>query len=350
MVTGDTSSLDEQLDVAMKTVGMTHLTAVSGANCSLVLGALLLAARTFRLPRAPAACFALSGLGLFVLMVGPDASVLRAALMGSIALVSLASGRPGRGLSFLCLAVVVLLLADPGLASSVAFLLSVLATLGIILLGKAIMGWLPAAVPSWAAAGIAVPLSAQLLCGPVIVMLQPQFTSYALVANIVAAPLVAPVTILGTAAVPLLSPLPWVAAVLVATAGVFAAGVAAIARFFAGLPGAALPWPEGVFGAGTMALLSGITLAALWLAVSPARTVRLAQAAHARILLLLEQLLPAFPLRPRPGPRLLYGLVQGWTRGRLRSCNQTSGRNQQWRLPKPNAIRHRLRIRRRGGT
>ena len=67
----------------MKTVGMTHLTAVSGANCSLVLGALLLAARTPAPSRRAAAAAGLAGLGLFVLMVGPDASVLRAALMGA---------------------------------------------------------------------------------------------------------------------------------------------------------------------------------------------------------------------------------------------------------------------------
>ena len=40
---------------------------------------------------------ALAGLGLFVLMLGPDASVLRASLMGAIALASLAGGRGGRG-------------------------------------------------------------------------------------------------------------------------------------------------------------------------------------------------------------------------------------------------------------
>ena len=55
MVTGDTSSLDAELDAAMKTVGMTHLTAVSGANCSLILGVLLVAARSLRFSRAFAA-------------------------------------------------------------------------------------------------------------------------------------------------------------------------------------------------------------------------------------------------------------------------------------------------------
>jgi competence protein ComEC len=288
MVTGDTSALDEGLNSAMKTVGMTHLTAVSGANCSLVLGALLVAARGLRLPRLPAAGLAVAGLGMFVVLVGPDASVLRAALMGSIAIASLAGGRVGRGLSFLCLAVMGLLLIDPGLATSFGFLLSVLATLGIIVLGPCLMEWTPAVVPRWVAAAWAVPLSAQLLCGPVIVLLQPQFSTYSLLANMVAAPLVAPVTLLGTAAVPLVLWMPWLATVLIAVAGTFSAGVAGIARTAAGLPGAALPWPEGPFGLLTMVLLSVLTLGGVWAAVRPRQLLRLVLALHARTVFLLD--------------------------------------------------------------
>ncbi len=291
MVTGDTGGLDEELEAAMKTVGLTHLTAVSGANCSLILGALLLAARSLRLGRLPAAGVALAGLGLFVLMVGPDASVLRASLMGAIALASLAGGRAGRGLSFLCLAVIALLLSDPALGTSFGFLLSVLATLGIIVLGRRIMDWIPPAVPRWAAAGIAVPLSAQLLCGPVIVVLQPQFTTYSLLANMLVAPLVAPVTILGTAAVPLVPLLPWLATALIGVAGFFAAGVAGIARFTAGLPGAAPPWPEGPFGLLTMMLFSVLTALAVWAAAHPAGTIRLVLAAHFKTACVLDRIL-----------------------------------------------------------
>ena len=80
-------------------------------------------------------------------MVGPDASVLRAAVIGGIGLVALAGGRPGRGLSFLCLAVIVLVLAQPALSTSFGFLLSLLATLGIVVAGRPIMTWFPAAVP-----------------------------------------------------------------------------------------------------------------------------------------------------------------------------------------------------------
>lgn len=342
MVTGDTSALDEGLESSMKLVGMTHLTAVSGANCSLVLGALLLACRRCRLPRAPAAAAALGGLGLFVVLVGPDASVLRAALMGAIAVASLAGGRAGRGLSFLCLAVTGLLLADPGLGTSFGFLLSVLATLGIIVLGRRIIAWIPRVVPRWAAAALAVPLSAQLLCGPVIVLLQPQFATYALLANVLASPLVAPVTLLGTAAVPLVILLPWLATALIAVAGTFSAGVAVTARVGAQLPGSALPWPEGVPGLLSMALLSLLTFAAFWAATRPRRLLAWVRAAHARTeagIGLLEDRLTG--TRVPGGPR---SLERGPGHGRLGYSTESSERNLRWPLRKSGQPAPRRRI------
>ncbi|MFJ6534756.1 ComEC/Rec2 family competence protein [Paenarthrobacter sp. NPDC091711] len=248
MVTGDTSALPESLEADMKTTGMTHLTAVSGANCSLVMGGFVLLARCLRLTRPLAGAFAACGLTAFVVMVGPDPSVLRAAVMGTVGLAALVGGLRGRSLTFLCLATIILLLLDPGMAANLGFLLSVLATLGIVLLASRMASWVPSVVPRWLAAGCAVPLSAQLLCGPVIVALQPQFTPYALIANVVAGPLVAPITIFGTVAVPLAVVFPWLAVVPVAVAGGCAGIVAGIARFFAHLPGAALPWAEGPAG------------------------------------------------------------------------------------------------------
>ncbi|MEW1805026.1 ComEC/Rec2 family competence protein [Pseudarthrobacter sp. NPDC080039] len=345
MVTGDTSALDEGLGNAMKAVGMTHLTAVSGANCSLVLGALLVLCRRFRLPRVAAAACALTGLALFVVLVGPDASVLRAALMGAIGVASLAGGRSGRGLSFLCLAVIALLLTDPGLGSSYGFLLSVLATLGIILLGRRFVDWIPAPVPRWMAAAVTVPLSAQLLCGPVIILLQPQFATYSLLANVVASPLVAPVTLLGTVAVPLVVLLPWAAAALIAVAGLFSAGVAAIARFAAQLPGSALPWPEGVPGLVSMVLMSLVTVAAVWMATGPARLLHKVTEAHAATMTLIE--LVELRLQRLAG---MHGLDGGRRRGRLGYSNKTSGRDRRWPLCKSEQPAPRHRMQHPGGT
>lgn len=329
MVRGDTSALDEGLENAMKTVGMTHLTAVSGANCSLVLGALLLACRRMRMPRVPAAAAALAGLGMFVVLVGPDASVLRAAVMGAVAVAALAGGRSGRGLSFLCLAVTGLLLVDPGMGGSFGFLLSVLATLGIIALGRRIIDWIPARIPRWAAAAVAVPLSAQLLCGPVIVLLQPQFSTYSLLANVAVAPLVAPVTLLGTVAVPLAVLAPWPATLLIAVAGTFSAGVAGIARFSSQLPGASLPWPEGLSGLLSMLLLSVLTFIATWAAARPRAVVNLARAAHRTTVWLL-----ALPERRWVALHRQHGFDHGAGHGRLGYSTKYSGRDPRWPLRK----------------
>ena len=274
-------------------------------------------------------------------MVGPDASVLRAAVMGAVGLSALAFGRAGRGLSLLCVASTGLLLANPALAADFGFLLSVLATLGIVVAARPLMAWLPAVVPRWCAAGIAVPLSAQLFCGPVIVLLQPQFSSYALPANLAAAALVPLVTVVGTAAVPLVAVVPATAAVPLAVAGTFAGGVAGIARYFAALPGAALPWPEGAFGASTMALLSVLSVAAIWLVTHPAATLGRVRIIQERTALLLAAALdrrtsPGAGMRRHHGPGR-RGLVDRPRRGRLRVCKPTSRRNHQWLLPRRNA-------------
>ncbi|MET3369508.1 UNVERIFIED_CONTAM: competence protein ComEC [Jeotgalibacillus campisalis] len=289
MVTGDTSALPESLEADMKTTGMTHLTAVSGANCSLVLGGFVLLARCLRLPRPVAGTLAACGLAAFVVMVGPEPSVLRAAVMGTVGLVATIGGLRGRSLTFLCLATIVLLLLDPSMAANVGFLLSVLATLGIVLLATRVASWIPMWVPRWLAAGVAVPLSAQLLCGPVIVALQPQFTPYAFIANVVAGILVAPVTVSGTLAVPLAVGLPWLAPVPIAVAGTCAGVVAGVARFFAHLPGAALPWAEGPAGIVSMVAFSMMTLLVVWAALHPTQAMSGIVGLHDAVVMLLDR-------------------------------------------------------------
>lgn len=315
MVTGDTSALPESLKTDMKTTGMTHLTAVSGANCSLVLGGFILLARSLRLSRPLAAIIAAGGLMGFVAMVGPDPSVMRAAVMGAVGLAALVGGLRGRSLTFLCVAAAILLLLDPTMAANVGFLLSVLATLGIVLLASRVASWIPSRVPRWVAAGVAVPFSAQLLCGPVIVALQPQFTPFALIANVVAGPLVAPVTIVGTIAVPLAALAPGLAVVPVAVAGGCAAAVAAVARFFAALPGATMPWAEGPSGVAAMVLCSGVSVTLLWMVLKPEPVLARTMTLHAGVVRFLER-------------------VSERRHGRLDICKESSGRKHQWLLPR----------------
>lgn len=219
--------------------------------------------RSLRLPRLPTGMAAACALLGFVFLVGPDPSVLRAALMGAIGLAALLGGRPKQSATLLAVSIVALLMADPWLAADYAFILSVLATLGLCLIGQRCVVWLRSFLPLWLAQAVAIPVAAQLFCAPVIVLLQPRLTPYTIVANVLAAPVVAWVTTLGTLGLVLAMVAPLPAQFCAALAGAGAWWVAAVAHVFAALPGASLPWPGGGAGVALMAVANALLLAGL---------------------------------------------------------------------------------------
>ncbi|PYI67401.1 competence protein ComEC [Arthrobacter livingstonensis] len=263
MVMGDRSASPPGLEESMKAVGLTHLTAVSGANCTLVLAALMLGLRSLHAPRAAATAAAVLGLAGFVAVVGPDPSVLRAAVMGGIGCLAMLSGRPKRVGALLSASIVVLLAADPWLALDYAFILSVLATLGLHLVGRRCARWLGVWMPAWLAQAVAIPLAAQLFCAPVIVLLQPRLALYTVPANMAAAPVVALVTTVGTLGMVASPVLPGLAVLCAGAAGTGAWWVAGVARRMSALPASSLPWPEGAKGLVLMSLMNAAVLGAL---------------------------------------------------------------------------------------
>ncbi|MCU1573797.1 MAG: ComEC/Rec2 family competence protein [Micrococcaceae bacterium] len=303
MVTGDRSGLPPDLTAAMKTAGLTHLTAVSGANCTMVLVALTYLARCCRTPRWLAAGLAAGGLAGFVGIVGPDPSVLRAAVMGWLGVFGMVAGRPRRTLCLLGGTVLVLLEQDPWLSADAAFVLSVLATIGLVLVARPCSDWLCSWLPLWLAQSLAVPLAAQLLCAPVIVLLQPYVAPYALPANMVVSPVIGLVTIVGTFGLACALTVPWLVPMAAAVAGIGASWVAIVARFFAGLPGASWPWPEGPPGAVLMAVVSALLLAGFWLVTSrhesPFLSGRGSSLGLASLRGKLESVMPSNPTPPR---------------------------------------------------
>ncbi|WP_156807747.1 ComEC/Rec2 family competence protein [Acaricomes phytoseiuli] len=260
MVLGDRSAQSEELDEAMKVAGLTHLTAVSGSNCLMLLVGVLAVARWLRLPRRLGILIGGVSLAGFVALVGPDPSVIRAAVMAALGLLAVLGGRRARAGPLLCLAVIGMLLSDPWLSVDFGFLLSVAATAGLLALGRPLYEGLRRCLPDWLALAVTAPLAAQLFCAPLLVLLQPRLTLYAVPANLLAAAAVPPVTALGMIAVlssSLLTPLTTAALWL---AGLGASWVAQIAKITAVLPGAALPWAEGSAGFFLMLLLSGIIM------------------------------------------------------------------------------------------
>src|SRR3954447_26168689 len=180
-----------------QTCGLTHLAAVSGTNLTLVVGFLLVVARWVGVRARGLVLVGVIGVVAFVVLARPEPSVLRAAAMGSVALLGLGSRRRDRGVRALGVAVVVLVLLDPWLAVSVGFVLSALATAGILLVAPPMRDALQAWLPRWAAEAIAVPFAAQLACTPVVAAISGQVSLVAVAANLLVAPAVGPATVLG---------------------------------------------------------------------------------------------------------------------------------------------------------
>jgi competence protein ComEC len=263
LVIGDTSLTPEDLTEDMRATGMTHLSAVSGSNVALVCGAVAVLVARLGVGlrwRTPLVLLALAG---FVLLCRPEPSVLRAGVMGSVGLLALSSARRRVSLPALAAAVLGLLCIDPWLARSYGFALSTLATLGLVVWsrpwGDAMAARLPSRL-SLLGDAVAVPLAAQVACAPVIVLLQGSITTVAVLANLLAAPLVAPTTVLGVLAA-VLSPLSVRLATGVAWLAALPAWLLAqVARRGADLPYGTLEWVDGVPGA---ALLTAVTALAL---------------------------------------------------------------------------------------
>jgi competence protein ComEC len=298
LVVGDTSRMPPSLVDDFRTAGLTHLTAVSGANIAILVSVVLLAGRWAGLRGRWLPVVGSLAMAAFVVLARPQPSVLRAAAMGAIGLLAMVTGRRRRSLAALAAAALLLLLVDPWLARSYGFVLSVLATGGLVLLAPVwARRWRDRGVPRLLAEALAVPLAAQLVCGPVIVLLSGRLSLVAVPANLLVAPAVAPATVLGvlaTAAGPLDG---GVARVLAAAAGVPVWWVAQVARHAAAVPGSAVDWPGSVSGA---LLLTAASLALVLIGRLLAR--RPARAAGAAAVLGVALVVPATsPGWPPPG-------------------------------------------------
>ncbi len=259
---GDTSEVPDDLDLAMKQSALSHLTAVSGANCAIVVGLILGLGGILRWPRWLRITIALAALGFFVVLVTPEPSVIRAAIMATAVLLATQVGRPVHGLPVLALAVIGIIVLDPWIARQYGFVLSVLATAALLVLAGPIADRLSVIMPPAMALWVAVPLAAQLACQPVLILLHPEVPVWGVVANILAAPAAPVATVVGMIACVLAPGIPWLATVVAGVAWVPSAWIAGVARVSAGMPGALIPWPEGALGATLLAVLTGLALIA----------------------------------------------------------------------------------------
>lgn len=268
---GDTSRVSESLSTAMKTVSLTHITAVSGANCVIVTASCIALAALCGLHKNARLVAGAVGLITFVILVTPQPSVLRAAAMALIVMFALSVGRPSSGIPLLAITVVILLLWDPWLSVDFGLILSASATAGLLLFSEPIARSLTRWIPYWLAVVLAVPFSAQLACQPFIILLTPTIPTFGVLANVVAGPAAPLATIVGLLACLLIMWVPALAVPLLWIAWLPAQWIGITATTFEQFPAAQISWFSGLFGAVMMLLVS---IAILLLLISPRKPVR----------------------------------------------------------------------------
>lgn len=244
LVVGDTSGMGEDLVDRFKTTGLTHLTAVSGANLTLLLVFLRVVAVGVGVRGRGLTAVLIAGVAAFVALCLGEPSVVRAAAMGLVGLVAVGRSGGGRqGLRYLAVAVWGLVLLDPWMSRSIGFALSVTASAGLLWWAgrwtRVMARWMPA----WCAEAVAVPLAAQVATQPIVTAISGQVSLAGLVANAVAGPLVGPATVCGFLAAAL--SMVWLPAASACAwlAGWCAQALCWIARLGDALPGASHPWP-----------------------------------------------------------------------------------------------------------
>jgi competence protein ComEC len=130
---GDESQISPLAREAFSITGTSHIIAISGFNMA-VLAGIVAHVFTRRLGVQKGSLLTIIVLLLYTILVGAEASVMRAAFMGAFTVVASSIARRGNSLNNLGISVLLMMLINPHLPWDVGFQLSAMATLGLALL------------------------------------------------------------------------------------------------------------------------------------------------------------------------------------------------------------------------
>ena len=209
---GVDSGIPEELEEAFRDTGTSHILVISGFNIAIVAGLFMTVfGRVFG--RWRGAAVALIGIAFYTLLVGAEAPVVRAAIMGGLAIFAVQLGRRQVGVNTLAIAAGLLCLLYPLALWDVGFQLSFGATLGLViyagLFSAAFINFAARYLPSETAQRVGKPvgeyllftLAAQLVTLPLILYHFQHFSLITLIANPFILPAQPPLMILSGIAV-----------------------------------------------------------------------------------------------------------------------------------------------------
>ncbi len=249
---GDDNDLPPEVSDAFNQTGTTHIIAISGSNITVVAG-LLLAMFGRLTNRWLAAALMVGGIVVYTFFVGASPSVVRAAIMGILAITAQRFGRRSDGLTALAASVWVMTILNPATLFDVGLVLSAAATLGLILytgpltaLADRVISKLFTKETARRVTGIVsdvvlITVAAQITTLPIIFLVFGRFSAISFLTNILVVPVQPPIMSLGILAVAagtIWFPAGQLAAWLV---GILLSYTLAIIRATAQLPGASVP-------------------------------------------------------------------------------------------------------------
>jgi competence protein ComEC len=239
VVLGDDAGLSDTLRQRFRASGLYHLLAVSGQNVALVAAGALAFAWLLGLPRWLGELGALSGIGAYVLAVGPQPSVIRAGIAGALGSLAWLSSRMTDRWYFLLLGAAALLAWNPYTVLDAGFELSFSAVAAIFVvvprLRRTLDGY---PVPHLLRDAISVSAACGIATAPVMWLQFHAIPLLTIPANALAAPAMVPLLELALIGA-VLAPISPVATSAIAWLnGWLAEYLATCARVVGGLPGA----------------------------------------------------------------------------------------------------------------
>lgn len=271
---GQDNNIPANLEQAFKNTGTAHIIAISGFNIAIIAAIFVtLFSRFFG--KRKGALLAILGIILYTLLVGAGASVVRAAIMGTLSILATQFGRRNMALNTLAFTALIMALINPFVLWDIGFQLSFMATLGLVLYAQpmedAATAFIARRFPSAPVEKIAGPLSdfflltlaAQITTLPLMAYYFQRISLVSLIANPVVLPAQPPVMVLGGLAVVLSHLYAPLGQVVAWVAWPFLAYTIRMVEFFNGLPGGVVPLDDFslLFVIAFYAILFGLTLA-----------------------------------------------------------------------------------------
>lgn len=267
MLFGGYDGIERQTVREFAATGIVHILSVSGAHIALLASTVFWLTTRLRLQQSWAAAIAATTMIGYGFLSGFSAPVIRSVVMGLICMTALALERRSSAKRALAMATLGMLMYQPYNLFDISFQLSVGCTAGLLYLQPVLLGWLRTGLPEFIAQATAATLAAQLAVIPLLSWYFGTIPLISLAANLLVAPLLEAVILLGLLATGLAGGMGPLAHVLFVGVSLLLGLGVELNRLLCRLPGGALLLPAiGVAGSSVYyaALLWGCGFGEKW--------------------------------------------------------------------------------------